>query len=378
MESVKWKSFPLPLIQVNPPSISKTNRILSKAYKSGTFSNSGQIQREISDKLSKHVNPDFSGYLASSNTSGLIACLLEIDVRGRHVLVSNFTFAATLNAIVLAGGVPVLCDIDPESLVLTREKIMEYLEDKDLDIAAVLPTRVFGFITDFSELVETCSNKGIPVVIDAAATFPDRDDVWRFRHQAKFEVYSLHATKVFGIGEAGLIVGDVKAIEAVKERANFGIKSEDPQHFQDGLNAKADEFTAARAMARFSEYSKDAEIRRSFISRYKKIFEKSEHIKLIDGGLQTIYSYFPIIFDNEVNLVKFMQILNPFVTTRRYYFPSLNEGYMGGSRIEKRNSLVNSESISRRVLCLPVYVSYSKEVERRLMELMASAEESLN
>jgi dTDP-4-amino-4,6-dideoxygalactose transaminase len=378
MECIEWGSFPLPLIQVNPPSIAKTNEILLKVYKKGTFSNSGQIHQEASHKLSMHVSRDFAGYLVSSNTSGLVACLLEIDVRDKHVLVSNFTFAATLNAIVLAGGIPVLCDIDPESLVLTLDKIIGTLEDDNLDIAAVVPTRVFGFISDFSELVAACSNRDIPVVIDAAATFPAQENVWAFEHQAKFEVFSLHATKVFGIGEGGLIVGNVNAIESVKERVNFGIKREDPLHFQDGLNAKADEFTAARALVRFSDYAKDVEIRKFFASEYKKIFENSKHIELMGDGEDTIYSYLPVIFDNEANLVKFMEHVNPYVKTRRYYFPSLSQGYTGNSRVEKSNSLATSESVSQRILCLPIYVSYSSEVKKQLMALMASAERLLN
>jgi dTDP-4-amino-4,6-dideoxygalactose transaminase len=378
MEPIKWESFPLPLIQVNPPSISKTNEILATVYRNGVFSNSGEIQRQVSETLAKHVNSGFSGYLASSNTAGLVACLLEIDVRGKHVLVSNFTFAATLNSIVLAGGIPVLCDIHPDSLVLSLSNIVEHLDNNELEIAAVMPTRVFGFVSDFSELIEACSKKDIPVVIDAAATFPDRSDVWAFKYQAKFEVFSLHATKVFGIGEGGLIVGTTESIEAVKERANFGILSDDQTHFKDGLNAKADEFTAARAMARFSEYAGDAEIRRAFITKYKSVFGNSKHIKLLDDGQETIYSYFPIIFDSEDKLLKFMEIVSPFIRTRRYYFPSLNQGYIGSSTIAKSNSLVFSESISRRILCLPVYICYSSQVEKELMGLMALAEGSLN
>jgi dTDP-4-amino-4,6-dideoxygalactose transaminase len=378
MEPIKWESFPLPLIQVNPPSIAKTNEILLSAYKNGIFSNSGQIQLEISDKLSKHVNPDFEGYLTSSNTAGLVACLLEIDVRDKNVLVSNFTFAATLNAIVLAGGIPVLCDVDPNSLVLSLDNILEHLHNRDLNIAAVVPTRVFGYISDFSELIESCSNKGISVVIDAAATFPDCDDVWNFEHQARFEVFSFHATKVFGIGEGGLIVGSADSIKAVKERANFGIAVDDPTHFRDGINAKADEFTAARASARFADYAKDAHIRRTFVSKYKSVFENSKHVRMIEDGPETIYSYFPVIFDTEENLITFMEKVKPYIRTRRYYFPSLKEGYIGGSRVEKSKSLAYSESISRRILCLPVYISYSIEAEKALIDLITSAERSLN
>lgn len=378
IDPITWGNFPLPLIQVNPPTIERTNEIVMSAYTNGIFSNSGELHQKASSLLSKHVHRDFEGYLASSNTSALIACLLEIGVRGRHVLVSNFTFAATLHSIVLAGGIPVLCDVNSESLVMTLDTIRESLENRDLDIAAVLPTRVLGFITDFSELLEACANRNIPVVIDAAGTFPDQNNVWAFKHQAKFEVFSLHATKVFGIGEGGLIVGKLDAIDSVKVRANFGIRTEDPLHFQDGLNSKADEFTAARALSRFPYYAIDTNIRRSFTFKYKQVFEGSTQIQLINDSTATIYSFFPVIFDSELNLIKFMGLVNPFIRTRRYYFPSLNHGYSGNSKIITPTSLEISNSISRRILCLPVYVACSNEVETQIMELMASAKRSLS
>ncbi len=378
MDPIAWGKFPLPLIQVNPPQISLTNELVSRAYDVGIFSNSGAIQREASEVLAKHINKEFSGYLVSSNTSALIACLLEINVRGKHVLVSNFTFAATLHSIILAGGTPVLCDVDSDKLVISTNQVKELLESKKFDVAAVFPTRIFGFVTDFSELIEFCDENEIPVLIDAAASFPDQPGVWSFKHQARFEVFSLHATKVFGIGEGGLIVGNKSSIEKVAERCNFGICSSDPEHFRDGLNAKADEFTAARALARYLQYPSDVELRRKFVEGYKETFADSVHIKFFKEELPAIYSYFPIIFDTESNLLKFMEIVSPYLRTRRYYFPSLNEGYIGEARVEKPLSLAISDSASRRILCLPVYISFTDEVSEKILDLMSNAKRLLN
>lgn len=378
MDPIKWEKFPLPLVQINPPQISRSNELVSHAYGAGIFSNAGEIQREASEILAKHVNKVFSGYLGCSNTSALIACLIELNVRGKHVIVSNFTFAATLHSIILAGGIPVLCDVVPEDLVISIDQVKEILKSKKFEVAAVLPTRIFGFITDFSDLIEFCSENQIPVLIDAAATFPDKPDVWNFEYQATFEVFSLHATKVFGIGEGGLIVGKKRMIERVSERSNFGISISDPEHFRDGLNAKADEFTAARALARFSQYATDVAERRRFVEGYISTFENSSHITILREKFPAIYSYFPIIFDSENNLLKFMDFVSPFIRTRRYYFPTLNSGYEGESQIEKPLSLATSDSVSRRALCLPVYISCTDEVSERIFELVSSAERLLN
>lgn len=378
MNPITWEKFPLPLIQVNPPQISRINEIVSRAYTAGIFSNSGSIQREASQVLAKQVNTEFSGYLASSNTSALVACLLEINVRGKHVLVSNFTFAATLHSIILAGGIPVLCDVDSVNLLMSVDKVKEIVGSKKFDVAAVLPTRIFGFINDFSDLIEFCNEHEIPVVIDAAATFPGEPDVWKFKYQAKYEVFSLHATKVFGIGEGGLIVGSKSSIQSVSERSNFGIRSIDSEKFRDGLNAKADEFTAARALSRLPEYGADVKIRRKFVEGYKNALENSAHIEIFREQKPAIYSYFPIIFDNEKNLLKFMELVNPYMRTRRYYFPSLNDGYEGEVLVEKPYSLAISDSASRRILCLPVYISCTDEVFGNILELVHNSERQLS
>lgn len=370
MEPIKWSDFPLPLIQVNPPSLEETNKEIITAYQKGIFSNSAELQRKASSELSKLFNEDAAGYLASSNTAAITACLLTVGVRGRHVVISNFTFAATLDAVILAGGIPIICDIDPNSLVLDFEKTSEILKSEKYDVAAVLPTRILGFITDLSKLVEQCDAHKVPVIVDAAGSLPCRENSWKFEHNALYEVFSLHATKVFGIGEGGLVIGDPESIERVRQSSNFGFSSNGSMKFRDGLNAKADEFTSARTLARLQSYSIDIEKRQDFVLLYKKAFSGDSRFRLIEDNKDTVYSYFPIIFDTEEQLLSFQMATSPFFMSRRYYFPSLQSGYIGDAEVVFTSDLGISESIAKRILCLPVYVSYQDEVRKELESLL--------
>lgn len=370
MEPVDWENFPLPLIQVNPPKISDINLNVEAAYKNGVFSNSAEIQMKASQTLAQHVEESYFGYLASNNTMALTACLLSIGVRGKHVIISNFTFAATLDAVILAGGIPIVCDIDPDSLVLSKNSVSEMLNNSKFQIAVVVPTRVFGFVTDLSDLVDLCNQHNVPVVVDAAASFPAKKNVWKYRHVPLFEVFSLHATKVFGIGEGGLVIGGQEAIENVRTRANFGISRDNSSCFLDGLNAKADEFTAARALARFADYPVDVEIRYKFAQLYKSLFLESAAVRTLNDTPETIYSYFPIIFENEKKLISFKDSIDPFLMNRRYYFPTIFNGYRGDAAIIFESSLNQSESIASRILCLPVYVSYTSNAQKQILELL--------
>jgi dTDP-4-amino-4,6-dideoxygalactose transaminase len=373
MEPIKWSRFPLPLIQVNPPSLAETNKLILTAYENGVFSNSAELQQKASLELSKFFGDDIDGYLASSNTAALTACLLAVGVRNRHVVVSNFTFAATLDAVILAGGIPIVCDINPETLVLDFEKATELLVSKEYDIAVVLPTRILGFITDLSKLVERCNAFNVPVIVDAAGSLPCRKNSWNFEHKALYEVFSLHATKVFGIGEGGLVIGNSEPICRVRQSSNFGLNSTGSLQFRDGINAKADEFTSARALARMQEYSKDIAKRQNFVKLYKKIFRSESRFRIIDDNHDTVYSYFPVIFENEEQLLIFQHATSPFFMSRRYYFPTLQSGYTGDAKIVFTSNLEISESIAKRILCLPVYVSCEEEVKRELASLVSLA-----
>ena len=375
MNPVSWSNFPLPLVQVNPPSLEQSSLIVETAYKNGIFSNSAALQMRASKTLAEHVGSKFCGYIASNNTMALTACLISIGVRGKHVVISNFTFPATLDAVILAGGIPVVCDVNPETLVLDTEKVMSIIKKTDFDIAVVLPTRVFGFVTDMSELISKCAASDIPVVVDAAASFPHQKNSWNFQHSALYEVFSLHATKVFGIGEGGLVIGDPQSIEKVRQTSNFGFRPDGSLKFTDGLNAKADEFTSSRALARYLEYSADVEMRRNFVQIYKEVFSKQSNVRILRDSASTIYSYFPVIFSSEENLLKFQKVISPYLMSRRYYFPTMQSGYIGDATVVFDHDLEISEQIARTILCLPVYVSCDEEVKIEIRRLIHSASE---
>ena len=378
MRPVNWGDFPLPLIQVNPPSLRLSNRKIKQAYRSGVFSNSGELQKHASNLLAKNVNDNLSGYLASSNTAALVACLVAIGVRGKHVVISNFTFAATFHAVVMAGGIPVLCDVNNKDFELDRDLVQSLLDMERLDIAAVVPTRVFGYVRDLSDLIEMCEKVDVPVVVDSAATFPFDKRTWNFPNLATYEVFSLHATKVFGIGEGGLVVGSQKAIEEVRMRANFGIDATSSKSFTDGMNAKADEFTAARALARFDFYKRDIEKRRDFCTIYRNLIDQFDSLSSLEQDNNTVFSYFPLVFETEKLLESFQTAISEFVITRRYYFPTINSGYCGSARIETPLKLDVSETISRRILCLPVYVNYRHGLREKLFWKMEDIMRSIS
>jgi dTDP-4-amino-4,6-dideoxygalactose transaminase len=110
---------------------------------------------------------------------------------------------------------------------------------------------------------------------------------------------------------------------------------------------------------------------------YQEIISKSKSITMIQENDLTIYSYFPLVFQNEESMLEFREYLSPFLTTRRYYFPTLKSGYRGDSRVYFSKNLEISESIAPRILCLPVYFLYEQGLLLEIKSLIKSAVASI-
>ena len=83
-----------------------------------------QVVRDIFENYVKETF-DLKDCIAVNNgTSALIAALWSMDLQpGDEVITTPFTFIATSNAILIAGGKPVFVDIDPNTLLIDPDKI---------------------------------------------------------------------------------------------------------------------------------------------------------------------------------------------------------------------------------------------------------------
>jgi dTDP-4-amino-4,6-dideoxygalactose transaminase len=79
------------------------------------------------------------------------------------------------------------------------------------------------------------------------------------------------------------------------------------------------------------------------------------------------YAYYPVVFQNEAQLLSVKQALNSNrVNPRRYFYPSLNTLPF----LQTRQACRVSEDISSRVLCLPLYDSLEIQDVLRISALI--------
>lgn len=345
--------------------------LLDPAYDQRYFSNFGTLATRLADRMSgAYLAPGYRGLLCSSNTAGLTTVLQALEVAGRKVALPDFTFAATPQAILSAGAAPVICDIDPETWELSAESLRSALAAHP-DIAAVVHVRPFGLIRDISAVRAICADNGLPLLIDAAAGLGAPSDEARFgSDQGEIEVFSLHATKVFAVGEGGFIAAPSSMIQKIKAAMNFGFNPD--RTYGEGQNAKFDEFRAAIGLAMLGKMDAIVPIRKTHAAFYDELFGAIGGCTTARSPGPTPWSTYPVVFDRPVTATTLGAFADNGIEIKKYYWPGVRRGYVGGREMHAVD-LTQSLAMQDRCACFPVYSDFSSDMGSQLRERVLRA-----
>lgn len=324
---------------------------MKPAYEARWFSNGGPVAKSFESRLCGHFGICRPATVCSNATVGLTAALLVFDLKGRIALPS-FTFSASAHAILAAGCEPVLVDVDP----VTWEISLENLEGVE-SLVGVMAVRAFGFARDFSKLERWCQDKRIPLIIDAAAALgarlPNGSPVGS---QGDMEVCSLHATKVFAVGEGGVAFCEESLRTKFASVLNFGFEQGVP--IRAGLNGKMAESAAAYGMAMLAHIDRHLARRRDLATRYFRWLSCFPALTVPHTPGGCTWQAFPFLLPADSDAGVFVEAMAAEgVELRRYYFPALHQTPCFS--IYSHSPLPVSERIANQMVCLPLYSDMS-------------------
>lgn len=140
----------------------------------------------------------------SSCTTALHLALLALGVRsGDEVICPSFSFIATANCIVHAGGTPVFVDIDPDTYNLDPRRIEDAITPRT---RAILAVHQVGLPASMNEILEVADKHRLPVAEDAACAIGS--EYFNRRVGAPRGIlacFSFHPRKILTTGEGGMI-----------------------------------------------------------------------------------------------------------------------------------------------------------------------------
>jgi len=327
--------------------------ILKKAWDTGWMTNRGVLVKALEQQLKQYLQVPYI-ITMTNGTLPLQIAIKALSLKG-DIITTPFSYVATTSSIVWEGCKPVFVDIHPEYLTIDETKIEAAITP---NTTAILATHVFGNPCDVDAIETIAKKHNLKVIYDAAHCFGVTYKGQSIFNYGNVSTCSFHATKLFHTGEGGaLFTAEEDLHQALFAHHNFGHKGK--EDFEGiGINAKMSEPQAAMGLA-ILPYMKDIlESRKTLVNTYFETLKNSGiQLLKIRPETQWNYSYFPVIFSNESQLLRVKIALeNSNIFPRRYFYPSLNTlPYVEGT------SCPISEHIAKNILCLPLFVDLSME-----------------
>lgn len=335
---------------------------LKRAWDAVWLTNRGELTLELEAKIKEKYS--INQIIITNNGTIPIQIALKLLGNQGEIITTPFSYVATTSAIIWENCKPVFVDIHPELLTIDETKIEVAITPKT---TAILATHVFGNPCHVEAIEKIAKKHNLFIIYDAAHCFGVTYKGNSIFNYGDVSTCSFHATKIFHSGEGGaMFCNDDKLFHKLYYSHNFGHNG--PVDFHGlGINAKISELQSAMGLAVFDNLEHIFEERRKVVEFYLKNlnFDKVTTMKIRENT-EWNYSYFPVIFQSEDELLKAQKRLNEAeIFPRRYFYPSLNTiDFVNGA------SMPISESIASRILCLPLYVGLTEDELKLIVNLI--------
>ncbi len=323
--------------------------ILKEVWDSGILTHNGPKVQLLEEKMKRKL--DITNFtLVLNGTVALQMAIKALELKG-EIITTPFTWVATISAINWEGCTPVFCDINPDTLNIDEEKI-ENLITKDT--VAIMPVHVFGTACNVEKIEAIAKTHNLKVIYDAAHAIGSLYNGKSLLQYGDISATSLHATKLFNTGEGGACITNNLDLQEKLKRIRFFGHNQKKEIVEDGFNGKMTEIHASLGIANLKYFDKVLEDRKTKYLLYKELLSDTKGLmfqKIKEN--ETNYSYFPVIFRSEDELLKVESKLNTHeIFPRRYFYPSVNTY----TEIVNYQPTPLSEDISKRVMCLPLFM----------------------
>jgi len=337
----------IPVTKPFLPPREEYDEYLNGIWQRNWLTNNGPLVNELEVKIKEYFNLEHFLFLGNGTIAIQIA-IKALDLKG-EIITTPFSYVATTSSIAWEGCEPVFVDIDPETLNIDPLLIEASITPRTV---AVLATHVYGNPCDIEKIDLIAKKHNLKVIYDAAHCFGTKYQGRSVLEYGDVSTISFHATKLFhSIEGGGVVTTDRDLSKKMATMRNFGHTG--PETFGGvGINGKNSEFHAAMGLVNLKYVDSILKKRKEDHDRYNYWLDKLKLKKpMIVENAEFNYSYYPVVFETEADCLKIFKILSDNeIYARRYFFPILSSlDYV------KQCDMPVADSISKRVLCLPLY-----------------------
>tara|TARA_B100000963_G_scaffold64097_1_gene52044 strand:- start:3535 stop:4665 length:1131 start_codon:yes stop_codon:yes gene_type:complete len=355
----------------------QVNREIKKVIKSSYFIN-GPSVKEFQSNLEnylgvRHVIPCANG------TDALQVALMSLDLNnGDEVITTNFSFASTIEVILLLGLKPVIVDIDPKTFNIDTSLIKDKINDKT---KAIIPVHLFGQTCNMEEIIEIANKKNLFVIEDNAQALGSKYKFSNSEKQFAGTIGDISTTSFFPSKNLGCY-GDGGAIMTNSDNFAYKLRGlvnhgmyERYYHDEVGVNSRLDSIQAAILNVKLKYLDKYNNSRRESAKLYNEAFDKVDFVETpfveSDSDTHVYHQYTLKVKDGKRDdLAEHLSKNNiPFGI---YYPLGFHEQKAYKQQFTSNNDFPVTNKVKNEVISLPMHTELSKSQIKYITNTISS------
>ena len=320
----------------------------------------GPKSKEFSEKLLELMDSNY-GVFAQNGTIALYLGLRAINVGpGDEVIVPNFTFIASANAVEMCGAKPVFVDINIEDLQINVNDCERVLTEKT---KAIMPVHLFGLSADMDEVMKFANKNNLKVIEDAAQAI---GVTWDGKHCGTFGdvgSWSFFADKTITTGEGGYVNTDNEEIynKMMYLRNQGRLNRGSFIHPEIGYNFRITDIHAAIGLVQLNKLDHIIGRKLELLQMYKDRLKDVNGLRIIEpNNSKSNHVPFRVVIMCEEPVEDLMKVFEENeIETRSVFYPLHQQPcYSGhGNDVDFPNSIYAYEH----GVCLPSYPELEEE-----------------
>jgi perosamine synthetase len=323
------------------------------------------------DKFEKNFAAFCESEYAIATSNGTVAIQLALSAldigKGDQVIVPDFTFAATINAVINTGAEPVIVDVEKDSWCINPDEMARAITVKT---KAIIPVHIYGQPANMEKIMQIARENNLYVVEDCAEAHGAKYKSKKVGSWGDIGCFSFYANKVITTGEGGMCVTDSEELnKKMRMLRDHGMNTR-KKYWHDfvGFNFRMTNLQAAIGCAQLEKIEYFLEKRRLIENRYKQTLKEFDFLKfqndqltyrdkitwlvsaLIKADMRD--HIIEVLNDNGINARPFFHPLSKMDIYKRYVF-----------------SCENSQKIAYSGINFPTYIGLNEKVFGKIKEI---------
>ena len=336
-------------IKLFEPIIGKEeSKKIVQILKSGFWASGSGIGnvKTFEDKFQNYIGSK-SCVAVNSGTAALHLALSLLDIEGKEVILPSLSFVSTAHSIVYNGGKPIFVDIDPKTLCIDPEKVLEKISNKT---KIILPVHFAGIPANLKKLKKISKDHNLILIDDAAHACGASYGGKKIGSINEFSCFSFHPVKNLAMPTGGLISlnhKNSKKFKKILESKRWcGITNRKGVKYdvkEIGWNYYMNEFSAAIGLIQLKKLDKMNKTREKISKIYHKEINLNNKMPIENGSS---YHFYWIRVKNRNKFMKEMK--NVGIETGIHYRPIHKL-----SLYKQKNKLLVTENIENEIVSIP-------------------------